>query len=146
MDRTQKALLRRELLRDEGVRLEAYKDSVGLWTIGVGHLLGDQPRMTRITQQEADALLDYDIDSAEALAMTLVPNPDVRATASRWRAIVNMTFNLGSRLAQFHRFLAALDNGQWDAAADEMLQSKWAKQVGARANRLAFDVSTKGAA
>ena len=146
MDRTQKALLRRELLRDEGVRLEAYRDTLGNWTIGVGHLLGDAPRMTRITQQEADALLDYDIDSAEALAMTLVPNPDARATGSRWRAIVNMTFNLGPRLAQFHKFLAALDHSQWDAAADEMLQSKWATQVGARANRLAFDVSTKGAA
>lgn len=126
--------LRAELIRDEGLRLSAYKDSTGLWTIGVGHLLGAHARMTSITLTEAHALLEADINEAEMRARSFAGS--VEGDEIRWRALVNMAFNLGDRLGGFKRFLAACALADWPAAAIYMLQSKWAKQVGARALRL----------
>lgn len=126
--------LREELIRDEGLRLTAYRDSVGLWTIGVGHLLGETPRMTEITLAEAYALFEADINMAEMKARFhagSAENEDVR-----WRVLVNMAFNLGDRLGQFKRFLGAIGVGDWTNASVYMLESKWAKQVGGRAIRL----------
>jgi lysozyme len=127
--------LKEELKRDEGIRLEAYLDSVGIWTIGVGHMLGPK-RMTQITPDECEALLDYDISLAASRATMIVnvaftPEDDVR-----FRAVVNMSFNLGDRLKGFKKFLAAYNIKDWDTAAREMMDSKWARQVGPRAVRL----------
>jgi lysozyme len=136
MDR---AKLRAELIRDEGMRLEAYQDSVGLWTIGVGHLLGTEKRMTRISPDECDALLNVDIDWAIRTAERFVielPLWPYGHNESRARALVNMAFNLGPRLGQFKKFLGSVNGGNWETAAVQMMQSKWAKQVGARAERL----------
>ena len=56
---------------------------------------------------------------------------------NRQRILANMCFNLGyPRLSGFKRFLAALHTGQWETAAVEMMDSKWATQVGDRAKRL----------
>ena len=56
----------------------------------------------------------------------------------RQRVFVNMTFNLGStRLAMFKKFLAAVEARDYETAAEEMLDSKWAEQVKGRADRLA---------
>ena len=144
-----RSLLRNELMRDEGVKLHAYKDSVGLWTIGVGHLLGMEQRMAWITKAEMEALLEADIDEAEKLVRQLVPSfiywaygdpggPGSSGPSedARCRALVNMAFNLGPRLAQFKIFLAAVNEQEWLAASQAMMLSKWAKQVGARAERL----------
>lgn len=144
MDR---ALLRKELIRDEGEELEAYKDSLGYWTIGVGHLLGSTPRMTVITRAESRALLEADIDEAMRTAERWVPDIhkwdlDDLDGAVRQRAIINMAFNLGDKLGQFRNTLAALNAGNWEKAAEGMLASKWATQVGQRAVRLAHMVKT----
>lgn len=128
-------LLRDELVRDEGLRLAAYKDSVGLWTIGVGHLLGHTQRMTAITKTEADALLAVDIYTAMETADRWIPEWR-QASEARQRALVNMAFNLGNRLQTFKRFRASVARGDWKRAAVEMLESKWAQQVGPRALRL----------
>jgi lysozyme len=125
-----------EIKRDEGLRLNAYKDSLGNWTIGYGHLLGSTARMVNITIEEAEALLSADIDTAESLVMALVDNR-YGLSDVRWRVLVNMAFNLGGRLRQFKKFLAAVDAQDWGLAAVNMLDSRWAKQVGARATRLA---------
>jgi len=56
----------------------------------------------------------------------------------RFGVLVNMAFNLGIHgLMSFRRMLAALQTGDYEAAAVEMLSSRWARQVGSRANRLA---------
>lgn len=144
MDR---AKLRAELIRDEGMRLEAYTDSVGLWTIGVGHLLGTEKRMVRITPAECEALLSVDIDDALFIARRLAPgafnNIDDPYATVRERVLVNMAFNLGSRLGQFKKFLAAVNAHDWTMAAVQMMQSKWAGQVGARATRLRYLLLTE---
>jgi len=127
--------LKEELIRDEGLRMSAYKDSVGLWTIGVGHLLGTTARMTTITLTEAMALLEADIKSATDMARKYIPHLD-HLDDVRQRVLVNMAFNLGDRLGQFRRFLTAVLVSDWPSAAVHMMDSKWARQVGQRAVRL----------
>lgn len=138
--------LREELTRDEGYQLKAYKDSVGLWTIGVGHLLGQAQRMSEITHEEAMALLDMDIQIARAVAWKWVPNLwnwDMELGGDvRQRVVINMAFNLGNRLGTFKNTLASLNAGNWQDASERMLQSKWATQVGQRAVRLSKMIRT----
>ena len=129
------ALLEAELRRDEGVRLIAYRDSVGLWTIGIGHLLGPTCRMVEITGEECIALYRYDRGRAEVVARGLLTTFDALDDV-RQRALVNMAFNLGGRLGGFHNFLAAVAAEDWEKAGVQMLASKWAAQVGQRAVRL----------
>ena len=139
MDRSK---LKDELIRDEGKRSHCYKDSVGLYTIGVGHLLGETPRMLDVTEDELQALLDRDIDNAEAVAWSYIKNSEVWDNEVRSRAAINMAFNLGNRIKDFKEFLLAVNRSEWEKAAAEMLDSKWAKQVGARAKRLAQMIAT----
>ena len=128
-----------DLVRDEGMRLNAYQDTLGFWTIGVGHLLGETKRMVLITEREALALLESDIIEAEEVVrnhVKLVYPSGVASGEVRYRALVNMAFNLGNKLGQFKLFLAAMAGGDWEEAGKHMLDSEWAKQVGARATRL----------
>lgn len=148
MDSNNLALLKKELINDEGLKLNVYQDSVGLWTIGVGHLLGTERRMMMITEAEAGALLDFDIQIALHLAYEYVPdlwadNEMKPFGKSRARAIVNMAFNLGPRLKGFVNFLKAVNAKDWPTAAKEMMYSKWATQVGARAERLRNQILTE---
>lgn len=122
-----------ELRRDEGVKSHPYVDTVGKTTIGVGHNLSDLGISDRII----NALLEEDIAIAETGARSIYPDFDSLSDA-RQRVLVNMTFNLGrARLALFTGMLGAMRNGDWSKAADEMLDSRWAVQVGPRSQRLA---------
>src|SRR5262245_5609853 len=139
MDRS---LLKQELKRDEGESLDAYQDSVGLWTIGVGHLLGTTKRMVAITADEQDALLERDIDHAITGAIATLGPEFSTLDEVRQRAVVNMVFNLGSRLGRFQGLLDAIRNAEWDRAKGEALDSIWARQVGRRAVRIADMLET----
>jgi len=135
--------LKEELIRDEGICLVPYKDTVGLWTIGVGHLLGAEERMTKITQSEAMALLESDINVAEDIVSRLfLEMKNYPGQETRIRALVNMAFNLGNRLAGFKKFIAAVNQEAWSKAGIEMMDSKWATQVGPRATRLRKMIET----
>lgn len=125
--------LRDDLKRDEGVSLKPYKDSVGVLTIGVGRNIED----VGISHEEAGILLDNDIERSlgdldrELPWWRLLPD-DVQ------RGLANMSFNLGiTRLLKFKRMIAALKARDWNDAAKEALDSKWAEQVGPRAHRIA---------
>lgn len=135
-----RAALKTELVRDEGLRLAAYKDSLGFWTIGVGHLLGSKPRMSEVTVSEAYALLEDDMDEAETRAKRFIG--DTELDEVRMRAVVNMAFNLGAKLYDFEGFQAALKAGDWEKAGAEMADSRWATQVGPRALRLRAMIET----
>lgn len=125
--------LKFELRRDEGVRLFPYVDSVGKTTIGVGRNLTD----VGIREDESEFLLQNDI--TRVIAQLDLNIPWWRALGDvRQRVLVNMAFNLGVHsLLGFHKMLDAAQHGQYAEAADEMLNSQWAKQVGDRAKRLA---------
>jgi lysozyme len=129
-----------ELKRDEGVRLKPYTDTVGKLTIGVGRNLTD----VGITDDECTTLLQNDIDKTVlALDRTLPWWRNLNPV--RQRVLVNMAFNMGMvGLLTFKNTLSAMQNGSYAAAAAGMLASKWATQVGARAERLA-DMMRTGA-
>jgi lysozyme len=132
--------LREQLCRDEGVRLKPYRDSVGLLTIGVGHNL----EAHGISQAVCDLLLTEDIADVEAGVRARLPwATPARLGEARHAVLLNMSFNLGlGGLLGFKRFLADVEAGEWTMAATEMMNSKWAQQVGARADRLARQMET----
>jgi lysozyme len=122
-----------QLTIDEGRRALIYLDSVGKWTGGVGRNLVDRP----FSDDEIDLMLSNDIDLVERELDRRVPWWREMSDA-RQNVLANMCFNLGiTRLLGFTKTLALMRAGRYDAAAQEMLDSKWAKQVGARAVRLA---------
>lgn len=130
--------LREQLFRDEGVRLKPYKDSVGKLTIGVGRNLTD----VGISMAEADLLLDNDITRAAAAVMARIPFAASLGEV-RFAVLVNMAYNLGiAGLMKFTQFLADVEKGDFAVAAVEMLNSTWAQQVGARAERLSKQLET----
>jgi lysozyme len=125
------------LVRHEGLRLKPYTDSVGKLTIGVGRNLDD----VGISRDEAMALLDADIDKALAALMGFSWFSYMDET--RQAALADMVFNVGlSRFLCFSRMIAAIEREDWAGAARELLDSAYAKQVGARAVELADQLHT----
>lgn len=123
---------------DEGRRARIYTDTVGKVSGGVGRNLTDKG----FRQDEIDLMLRNDI--AESVAELDRVAPWWRGlNDARQNALVNMMFNLGAtRLMGFKKFLAALQVGDWAKAESEMLDSKWARQVGSRSTRLALLIRT----
>lgn len=121
-----------QLMRDESLKLKPYRDEYGNLTIGFGRNLDAKG----ISRAEAATLLANDIQEAitevESQLPFVVQLDDVR------RAVLfNMCFNLGiAGLVEFRQMLAALVKNDFNAAANAMADSEWAKQVGARATRL----------
>lgn len=127
--------LRQELIRDEGLLLGVYHDSLGNATIGVGHLVRPSEHFTRLTRQQAITLLDQDINEAEKTLSHIVS--DWRTLDEvRQRALLNLAFNLGYRLAQFRHFLQAVRQRDWPQAANQLTDSVWFTQVRSRGPRI----------
>jgi lysozyme len=126
-------VLMQQLKRHEGVKYDLYLCTAGKQTIGVGRNLDD----VGITDDEAMYLLGNDIKRVgEELEARVSILPEL--SENRKIVLMNMTFNLGiNRLLKFKNFFAALEDKDYQKAADEMLDSIWAKQVGSRANELA---------
>jgi lysozyme len=122
------------IAQNEGCRLEAYQDTVGIWTLGYGHTDGVEEGHA-CSQAEANSWLSDDILIAKGAAATLVgPNCWATLNDPRRAALTDMAFNLGqSRLAKFLLLLAAVRTANWGAAQVEAINSEWAKQVGQRA-------------
>jgi len=134
--------LMEELKIDEGCKYEIYNDHLGYATFGIGHLITERdpehgdPVGTPVSEARVQECFNQDID--------IVTN-ELDDKMQWWRGLddvrkrvlANMCFNLGyPRLSGFKRFLAAMGASQWETAAEEMMDSKWATQVGARADRL----------
>ncbi|MFZ0312971.1 MAG: lysozyme [Candidatus Korobacteraceae bacterium] len=102
----------------EGLRLTAYQDSVGVWTIGYGHTGSDvQPGLT-ITQEQAGALLLQDVAGAVAAVNRLVTVP---LTQNQFDALVDFTFNLGQGNLASSTLLRELNAGNTAGAAAQFL-------------------------
>ncbi len=113
-----------QLIEHEGLRLKPYRCPAGKLTIGIGRNLDDRG----ISEQEAAVLCRNDIDGAERDLDRNVPWWR-ELSAVRQMALVDMCLNLGwPRLSGFKRMLAALERANYETAADEMLDSKWARQ------------------
>ena len=132
------ALLKADLARDEGLRLKPYEDTEGILTIGVGRNLED----VGISEDEAMQMLENDLqwvfDAIKENASWLALHPE-----QVQRAVANMCFNLGwPRLSQFKNMWTALRVRDYERAANEALDSRWARQVGPRALRIAEAIRT----
>ena len=122
--------LRQRIQRQEGLCLTPYHDTEGHLTVGYGHRL-DGP----ISKAAADSYLTIDLEHAEAGVRDLgVPLLD----RVRHDVLADMIFQLGLfGVLKFDRFLVALRSSDWDSAANEMLDSVWARETPARAKELA---------
>lgn len=124
--------LREDLIKDESLELTLYLCPEGFYTIGVGRNLD----ANGISEDEAMYLLDNDINR---VFHELKNNFDwfQQINTARKAALMNVCFNIGiSSLKKFKKMIKACAEGDWNTAADELLDSKYAQQVGQRANRL----------
>ncbi len=143
-----------KLIVAEGLRLQVYKDTLGIDTIGIGRNLEDRG----ITKEELadldiptiEHVYEYGITEADAVYLAtndvqIVEEELVRAhpcvdrlDSVRQLILIDMAFNMGvPRLCKFKKMWAAVHNEDYPTAAKEMLDSRWAKQVKGRATKLA---------
>ncbi len=128
-----------QLRQDEGFRRFPYLDTKGISTIGYGRNL----RAEGISPDEARVLLENDVQRVEEHLYTF-PWWDGLSVARR-AVLINMAVNMGvDGLLQFREMIAALQTGDYNAAAEAMLNSVWARQVGDRAVRLAGIMGAQG--
>lgn len=127
-----------QLRIDEGYRLKPYTDTAGKTSIGIGRNLSD----VGVNRGEIALMFDNDLATAEHTAKLLLVNFSTLSDV-RKAVVINMAFNMGYNvLAQFVNTLKAIDERRWDDAKVGMLASKWATQVGDRAQRLAEAMRT----
>lgn len=134
--------LRLELEYDEGCKYEIYLDHLGLPTFGIGHLVTEndeehgQEVGTAVSEERVADVFEKDIE---------VTLDECRRLYSDWDDLpeevqlicANMMFNMGRpRLSGFKKFNAAVADRSWSEAADEMIDSRWYRQVTNRAERL----------
>ena len=125
--------LENQLELHEGRKKYPYRDTVGKLTIGVGHNLEDKG----LSDAVINLILQEDIEEAKSELDRVLPAWQ-ELDEVRQQVMIDMMFNLGApRLMTFVKFRRALLVSDYEDAAAEMLDSKWAEQVGARADRLA---------
>ncbi len=129
-----------QLKRHEGGHyLTPYLDSEGNWTIAWGHLMKDG---LVISRRVAQVLFDEDLHVAKFSFTTLGLTG---LSQARQDVLINMLFNLGlKRFHSFKKMLRALEQHDYETAADEMLDSRWARQVKERATELAKTMRNGG--
>lgn len=126
--------LQKSLELHEGKVRHAYEDPEGYLTIGIGCMV-DEKLGGGLCDKAIYAQLEHDINKAVAFARQFPWFKDLSDV--RHNVVVEMIFNLGPiRFRLFKDMIRALNDGDYNKAADEMLDSKWAKQVGVRALRL----------
>ena len=135
-------LLREELKRDEGCVNAVYLDHLNLPTVGIGHLVTEwdqeygKPVGTEVSEKRVNELFDQDIEVTIDECKLLYNNFDDLPEKVQ-HIIANMMFNMGRpRLSRFHKMKRAIENSEWKEAANQMIDSKWYKQVPNRAGRL----------
>jgi len=126
-------ILKDQLIIDEGYELKPYPDTAGKITIGVGVNLTDRG----LPAHMIDELFEKDMENSYRDAEKLISNFS-SLSDNRKAVLANMSFNLGYyRLKGFKKMIGAVERSEFNRAADEMLDSKWARQVKQRAIRLA---------
>jgi lysozyme len=143
-----------ELIKHEGLKLQVYKDTLGIDTIGIGRNLEDrgisQEELDDLDIPNMDVIYEYGITEADAVYLAqndvqivedelLRAHPCVdRLDSVRQLILMDMAFNMGvPRLCKFQKMWNAIHEEKYDVAAKEMLDSRWANQVKSRAIKLA---------
>lgn len=129
-----------QLKRHEGVKSHAYKCTADMITVGVGRNI-DENGGIGLSDDEIDYLLENDIKRCKQELISLSWFTDLDSV--RQDALVNLCFNLGlTRLMDFKNAMAAMAEGNYERAADEFYDSRWAKQVKSRADEVCEMVRT----
>ena len=134
--------LREDLETDEGVKYEIYLDHLGYPTFGIGHLIReDDPEHgeatgTEVSESRVAEAFEQDVQTVLSDCAKLYSDFDELPEEAQL-VIANMMFNLGyPRLSAFKGMKEGVDARDWNRAADEMIDSRWYKQVTNRAQRL----------
>ena len=134
--------LRKQLEIDEGVKYETYKDHLGYPTFGVGHLVLEsdpeygQEDGTPVSESRVIEAFESDCENVLRDCSILYEDFDDLPEEAQ-QVIANMMFNMGRpRLSKFKGMKRGVDARDWNAAADEMVDSSWYRQVTNRAERL----------
>jgi len=137
-----KDVLREEIAADEGCKYEVYLDHLALPTCGVGHLITendeeyDKPVGTVVEEERVRRLFALDIAVTIDECKVLYPDFD-DFDEELQHILCNMMFNMGRpRLSRFKLMQAAIDNKDFNEAAEQMIDSRWHDQVPNRAKRL----------
>ena len=132
----------KQLKADEGFCRTVYQDTLGYWTIGVGRLVDSSAPGSGLRDSEIELLLRNDIEDRIVSLGKVLPWFH-ELDEARQGVLVNMAFQLGVKgLLGFSNTLGLVSRGQYEAASQQMLQSKWAKQTPERAARLAQQMKT----
>jgi lysozyme len=127
-----------QLRRDEGVQYDVYMDTEGFLTLGVGHRLRGRPLSDKAVEQ----ILKDDLEGITAELVGAYPWA-ARLSPARFGALQNLAFNVGvAGVGTFKKMLTAIQGEDWEGAARELLDSKYARQVKERAVRLAKQLET----
>jgi len=138
--------------RHEGKRNKVYSDTLGVPTIGIGFNLTRNDASQRLsnvganlrevlngkelTNEQIYTLFKEDVAIATSDAQSFLPGFDQQPESVK-NVIINMAFNLGlNRLSRFNKFKQALENRDYQEAANQMINSKWYNQVGNRSKEL----------
>ena len=106
--------------------------------LGYGRAVDPDEEGTGITEEEAELLLENDLKRFEEFPKGVLRDTWHVLDQVRREALIEMCFNMGpGNLAKFKMMIANLAEEDWEAAADEALSSRWADQVGKRADRIA---------
>ena len=134
--------LRDQLKIDEGCVNSVYLDHLNLPTVGIGHLVTEwddeygKPVGTEVSEDRVNELFDQDVQVTIDECKLLYNNFDELPEEAQ-QIIANMMFNMGyTRLSKFKGMKRGVDARDWNAAADEMVDSRWYRQVTKRAQRL----------
>ena len=137
-----RAKLKEEIIADEGMVKHIYLDHLGYPTFGVGHLIlesdpeSGKPTKTEVSEERIRECLEKDLDTVLKDCKILYPDFDDLPEDVQ-HIVANMMFNMGRpRLSAFKGMKKGVDSKDWNKAADEMVDSRWYKQVTNRANRL----------
>ena len=134
--------LREQLEIDEGVKYDIYNDHLGYPTFGIGHLvIKSDPECgqevgTAVSRERVAEAFESDVKGVIKDCNKLYNDFDELPEEAQ-QIIANMMFNLGrTRLTKFRGMKRGVDAMDWNAAADEMVDSAWYRQVTNRADRL----------
>ena len=134
--------LREQLEVDEGCVYEIYNDHLGYATFGIGHLVKEsdpeqgQSLGTAVSSDRVAEAFESDIQSV-LRDCNILYSDFHNLPEEAQQVIANMMFNMGrTRLSKFKGMKRGVDSRDWNAAADEMVDSRWYRQVTKRADRL----------
>ena len=126
--------IKEQLIKHEGEEYKVYVDSEGNLSCGIGHFLSVG---SYVPKAAVDAFFERDYLVAKSDYLSLMIQYSLNLNSTRQAVIINMLFNMGiNRVRGFKKMLAALCAENYTLAASEMLDSKWARQVGNRAIEL----------